>query len=82
MLQSTLNKLGYFSIPLAICLALFRVVSIKKKKKEILGLFSIPQNHAQAVAKKRNSFLSFCNDGYFCGRATRILNGVHTKTEI
>ena len=80
MLQSTLNKFSYFSTPLAICLALFRVFQLKKK--EILGLFSIPQNHAQAVAKKRNSFLSFCNDGYFCGRATRILNGVHTKTEI
>ena len=80
MLQSTLNKFGYFSTPLAICLALFRVFQLKKK--EIQGLFSIPQNHAQAVAKKRNSFLSFCNDGYFCGRATRILNGVHTKTEI
>ena len=76
MLQSTLNKFSYFSTPLAICLALFRVVSIKKK--EILGLFSIVQNYAQAVTEKRNSFLSFCNDGYFCGRATRIPNVVHT----
>ena len=32
MLQSTLNKFSYFSTPLAICLALFRVVSIKKKR--------------------------------------------------
>ena len=33
MLESTLDKFGYFSTPLAICLALFCVFQLKKKKK-------------------------------------------------